>query len=275
MQASVVSIQSKSIRPHLPYVLFNRGTGSVKQVVAYPNTNICVGIIRRGRLQSKSGMFEGRATPEELFVYSTGLYGNPHRFSIDTQWDEICLDFTPLGYFHFFDVPSQPHNIEDNLLHDLFSSNEIENLHIIFEQSSSIERARLLEQLLLPKIRPTKKTLLEHFIYRFHREWRTVQLDQLCEEMACSHQTMNRHFKDHFSISAKEYLQIIRIRHAINQLVNPDSQCLTQVAYECGFYDQSHFIREMKRRCHLSPSQARKSMSAVDSKVVVSLNEPC
>jgi AraC-like DNA-binding protein len=44
--------------------------------------------------------------------------------------------------------------------------------------------------------------------------------------------------------SPKKFASIVRLKHVIHQY-NPDHS-LTELAYEAGFYDQAHFIKEFK-----------------------------
>ncbi|PUZ26113.1 hypothetical protein DCC81_17900 [Chitinophaga parva] len=44
-------------------------------------------------------------------------------------------------------------------------------------------------------------------------------------------------------------------------LVRSTQMPLTDIAYECGYYDQAHFIRSFKKRTGITPSDARRSLA--------------
>jgi len=44
---------------------------------------------------------------------------------------------------------------------------------------------------------------------------------------------------------------------------------LTQIAYESGYYDQSHFIKEFQFFTEKSPRQLQKSIQNVQKKVII------
>lgn len=53
-------------------------------------------------------------------------------------------------------------------------------------------------------------------------------------------------------------LNILRL-HLCLTLLLEDNMELIDIAHECGFYDQSHFIKEIKRYTGISPLQLLKS----------------
>ena len=68
--------------------------------------------------------------------------------------------------------------------------------------------------------------------------------------------TISRQFRRYFSCSLSEYRRRIMVRRSL-QLVDDASSTLRDVAFACGFADQSHFIRAFRRVTHFSPSEYR------------------
>jgi len=56
-------------------------------------------------------------------------------------------------------------------------------------------------------------------------------------------------------INPKAYLKINRFRKSLYALLNTDYNTLAEVAYNCGYYDQMHFIKEFKLFTGSSPTQ--------------------
>ncbi|MEL6392399.1 MAG: DUF6597 domain-containing transcriptional factor, partial [Bacteroidota bacterium] len=110
MVSEVHKIRSKKLQPLVQYILYNRHDQDTEHsVTSYPNTNICLGISNGHALREVDDGFVGQAKEDkDLFVYTTGLYTSPHKFEVCKNWDEICIDFHPLGYYHFFNTPSKP-----------------------------------------------------------------------------------------------------------------------------------------------------------------------
>ncbi len=58
--------------------------------------------------------------------------------------------------------------------------------------------------------------------------------------------TVSKHFSKYFACTFGEYRRRLKIEKAL-QLIRINKFSLTEIAYECGFYDQSHFTRTFKQ----------------------------
>ncbi len=63
-----------------------------------------------------------------------------------------------------------------------------------------------------------------------------------------------RKFKQFSGFSPKLFSRIIRFQSAIKKY-DDKKMPLTEIAYECGYYDQSHFIHDFKEFSGYSPMQ--------------------
>ncbi len=68
--------------------------------------------------------------------------------------------------------------------------------------------------------------------------------------------TISRQFRRYFNCSLGEYRRRVMIRRSL-PLVGKASSTLGNVAFACGFADQSHFIRTFRRVTHFRPSEYR------------------
>ncbi len=69
-----------------------------------------------------------------------------------------------------------------------------------------------------------------------------------------------RRFRGAFGTSIGRYLRRVRVDRAITALVETD-QPLSEIALQCGFYDQSHFNRVFKRATGYAPNRYRRLFS--------------
>jgi AraC-like DNA-binding protein len=63
-----------------------------------------------------------------------------------------------------------------------------------------------------------------------------------------------RIFEKWLGTSPSEALAFRRFEHSLQQ-IHHSSDNLTQIALNCGFYDQSHFIRVFKQFAQMTPRQ--------------------
>ncbi|MGK9127176.1 helix-turn-helix transcriptional regulator [Olivibacter sp. SA151] len=63
---------------------------------------------------------------------------------------------------------------------------------------------------------------------------------------------LSRDFSKHFNCSLGEYTRALKVQKALSLLPDPHLS-LTTIAVQCGFADQSHFIRSFKALYHITP----------------------
>ncbi len=88
-----------------------------------------------------------------------------------------------------------------------------------------------------------------------------VSVGSLAEKYHITPRTLQRRFKDEFGICPKNYLQLVRINTAVGMLSSGKYESLTDLAYYSGYYDQSHFIRDVKKTCGTQPGIMEKNKS--------------
>ena len=71
-----------------------------------------------------------------------------------------------------------------------------------------------------------------------------TNVNELASKFSLSTRQFDRKFKIYSGFSPKMYLRLTRLQNALKQYGCDKS--LTRIAYECGYYDQSHFIHDVK-----------------------------
>jgi AraC family transcriptional regulator len=82
-------------------------------------------------------------------------------------------------------------------------------------------------------------------------------LHDLAGELNVNHITISKYFPKYFGCTLGEYMRRLKIDHSIG-LIREHGQSLTEVALQCGFADQSHFIRIFKDQTGFLPKQFQK-----------------
>lgn len=81
----------------------------------------------------------------------------------------------------------------------------------------------------------------------------SLKIYELADHFNTNYKTLERKFANVIGLTPTELLKIKRFNNAILAMYSCRFSSLTDVAYECGFYDQSHFIREFKQLSGLAP----------------------
>lgn len=64
-----------------------------------------------------------------------------------------------------------------------------------------------------------------------------------------------------FNCTFGEYIRKLRVEEAVKYLLGREELSLTEISYNCGFADQSHFIRIFKKNVGVTPLKFRKYLS--------------
>jgi len=82
-----------------------------------------------------------------------------------------------------------------------------------------------------------------------------ISIEQLAHEANMSRRQLERQFASHVGLSPKLYARITRFHQAMQAIEQKAQSSLTALAYDHGFYDQPHFIRDFKTFTGMSPRQ--------------------
>ncbi len=95
---------------------------------------------------------------------------------------------------------------------------------------------------------------------RLHDQYlEETTLEELSAELNIHPVHLSRNFKKYFHVNLGEYVRMLRLNHALS-LLKAGERSSTAIAYDCGFSDQSHFIRLFKRQFGLTPKSYQKNV---------------
>lgn len=85
-----------------------------------------------------------------------------------------------------------------------------------------------------------------------------IPLKDLQADLHLTERTFERRFKQSIGISPKLFSRVCRFQASLDQLRNNQYVKISDIAYENGYADQSHFIRVFKEFAGISPLQYQK-----------------
>ena len=139
------------------------------------------------------------------------------------------------------------------------SGKAINSLHAqLIETASWNKRIALVEAFLLQQLsqatkRLNKVAVLNNLMYELRQQDIFDTMENVASRYGISARYMQQLFVQYTGLTPKLYSQITRFRNSL-QLVTAKNMSLTSIAYECGYADQSHFIREFKMFTGSTPS---------------------
>ncbi|MEO7767494.1 MAG: helix-turn-helix transcriptional regulator [Ferruginibacter sp.] len=87
-----------------------------------------------------------------------------------------------------------------------------------------------------------------------------LSVKQLRQQLSIGERTFERRFVAQVGISPKQFSKIIKFQLSLNQLKDNSYSKLTDVVYDNGFADQSHFIRVFKSYTRKTPKKFNSSL---------------
>jgi len=82
-----------------------------------------------------------------------------------------------------------------------------------------------------------------------------VRVDELAFDAGMSARQLRRLFLEQIGLTPKHLARVIRFRESVSRLGKSQRGDLTQVALDCGYYDQSHFINEFRELSGYRPAE--------------------
>ncbi|WP_375560170.1 helix-turn-helix domain-containing protein [Bernardetia sp. OM2101] len=83
----------------------------------------------------------------------------------------------------------------------------------------------------------------------------TLPIKELRDQLFITERTFERRFLKEIGVTPKQFAKIIQFSFSLNQIQESNYTKLTNVAYENGFADQSHFIRTFKKYTGATPKE--------------------
>jgi AraC-like DNA-binding protein len=269
----VYKITSPVLSKHIQYVLFNYSheNSLPSQITSFANTNICLGIINGKKLSNRSDDVKFTESKSGINSYISGMYLKPHKFEAQSSLDEICIDFTPTGYYHFFKFPLKTYIFNEDILSEAFGKDAQQFFEIVFSMPDFQKRGALIEKYLIGKIVSCNTIFMGECLYNIHRKGGEIMLKELSQTLRCSEKKIVRSFLSTFDLTPKDYIRIVKFRSALANLNGGQVGSLTSVAYQSNYYDQSHFIKEFRFFTEKTPRQIKEVLLDIKQNVTVGI----
>lgn len=134
-----------------------------------------------------------------------------------------------------------------------FSSAELDMR--LMEASDEETRVTLLTRFLGAKRNrvDTRDCLIEESLRLIHTQIGSITVKSLLETLNLSERQFERRFQQSVGVSPHFYIRVKRFNEALRLMKTGRFETLTQVAHCLNFYDQSHFIRDIKAFSGLTP----------------------
>lgn len=172
-------------------------------------------------------------------------------FELNKKIDFMGVRLKPSAFHILFGIDSD--KIMDNPI--LFSEIEPKNsLEDILNVIDINDRLYILKKYLLEKIKDKDFTQSIDMVEKLYQSPKNQSVANIAREYGYNERQLYRVFKKNYGVSPKVLLNILRL-HLCLTLIMDNNINLIDISYMCGFYDQAHFIKEIKKYTGYSPLQ--------------------
>ncbi len=172
------------------------------------------------------------------------------------QLGVMGIRFQPAGAAAFFRVPMLE-LAEQTVGLDLIWGNPGKELESrVMETRTHCERVRQMEAWLIRQIDPRHNSdgVVDAAISAIISAQGEISMDTLLRKLPVSGRQLERKFNEKVGLTPKLFSRIIRFQKIFKLIAKNGPQRLTPLALDCGYYDQSHFIREFKEFSGVNPA---------------------
>ncbi|MCU7695328.1 helix-turn-helix domain-containing protein [Haoranjiania flava] len=164
----------------------------------------------------------------------------------------------PFGLAHFTKVPinSLPWIINTKALFGSIANKFLRKVNACRDTESMFHEV---EAVFLDNILARDLSLITKAIELIEINAAHLEITELSQLLAVSDRTIRNHFYDYIGCSPKEYLRIVKLKQIAFQMKHSESS-LTHIAYDNNYFDQAHFIREVKDITGQTPNRLRKQI---------------
>ncbi len=169
----------------------------------------------------------------------------------------ISVRFYPWGAYHFFDIPVKAFGDKTTNIEHIWGKEAFEIEEEICSAQNNKERVKLVENFLVKKLIENHKVdFMPDKILRYIQKTKgQLPLKTLLSNTGITERTLERKFLSSVGVTPKQFSRITRFLNTCSFLEKHKAKSLTQITYECGYYDQAHFIREFKEFAGITPKE--------------------
>lgn len=225
--------------------------GTINPIKVLPSTNMVMGF-QYGERQEVSRNGETKILTRHGF---SGLQTGFSLYKNSGSTGSVIVRFKPWAASHFFKIPLiefKDQNIDSELVFDKQLVSNV--IHQLCESVTIEQRVEVVESYLVSLLvdKPMDK-LIKSVTEEIHKTNGLLKIDDIARNANISKRQLERKFNEIIGVSPKKFSTIVRFQQAIQSFEKNDT--LTALAYDSGYFDQAHFIREFQNFASLTPEQ--------------------
>lgn len=187
--------------------------------------------------------------------FRTGIHGQTdkvRKFTAEDNCGIFGVVLQPFAPMLLFNIPAIELKNELVNLESLIGQEGKDISEQIMLADGNHQRILFMNQFLSKQTEDVKHSSIIHSVRSICMNEGNVNIPQLSNQSFLSQRQFERKFKQLVGFSPKSFSRIVRFKATIDNY-RANNKTLTEIAYDFGYYDQSHFIEEFKQFSGYSP----------------------
>jgi len=201
-------------------------------------------------------LFKGGRWSQSPDYTIIGLYTTPYEVQFRDLVQVFGIRFKPEGIYNLFGVPASDfhQNYEDMEL--VLGSRFREYCEQLMEARDTAQKLQLTKAYLIKNLVDQENDLsyVNRAAELIRQSDSMLRIEDLPDKLYISLRQLEREFKHKIGTTPKRYMRIARLNEVHRQLEQNRQVDFTQVAFDCGYADQAHFIRDFKSIMGVNPT---------------------
>lgn len=206
--------------------------------------------------QTEGGMLvqpQNKIMPE-LFIYGQTI--KPVELILQGNYKLLIFQLYPFVLKSFYDLNAE--DLNDTCYDVSTATCGDEVLHSLINTTALQERIKIITDYLFDLFEEKKSALdltVRKAIQIILDNKGQILVKDIFEQLHVTERTFERRFLKEVGLSAKQFSQIVQFQQSFEQLTAKEYSRLTDIVFNNGFADQSHFIRVFKSYTGSTPKK--------------------
>lgn len=169
----------------------------------------------------------------------------------------FAVRFHPNGFIPFATISIKQMENKTTDLSTLFGDSGRDVCEMVMKDIDTSQRISIIESFLLAQLQLQETTdriaaLSVQTLLALNGQ---LSVDELADQVQINRRQLERKFATVIGMSPKQLAKIMRLQATLKMMEERRFDSLTELAYENGYFDQAHFIKDFKEFTGVTPSE--------------------
>jgi len=198
-------------------------------------------------MSSKSGLlFTCQVDNRDMEIRYSGLLGN------------ILAEMYPTSIYRLFGIPlGDLHHLSHDWF-DLLDPQYAKKLgQGVVEATTRDERKQAFDDVFRDLIADARPEVpkVDEAVRIIDQAAGRITVAEICYQLSMTERSLSRKFKHIVGLTPKFYARAVQLNNVLEMMQSNDPKLMTKLAHECGYFDQSHFIRTFQKFLPNNPGE--------------------